>query len=96
MFVIMVVAGSRPVLEAIKALVATLARLIPVRTVVAQTWLCLAVVPLVAGAIAGGGLTVIANAPNPAGVALLKRGSSLHELPSDSRGRNACGRVTPH
>jgi hypothetical protein len=30
---------------------------------------------LVAGAVAGGGLTVIANAPNPAGVALLKRGS---------------------
>ena len=27
---------------------------------------------LVAGAVAGGGLTVIANAPNPAGVALLK------------------------
>ncbi|MGJ7543457.1 putative Na+/H+ antiporter [Variovorax sp. LT1R16] len=29
---------------------------------------------LVGGAVAGGGLTVIANAPNPAGVALLKRG----------------------
>ncbi|CAN5249127.1 putative Na+/H+ antiporter [soil metagenome] len=29
---------------------------------------------LVAGAVAGGGLTVIANAPNPAGVALLKQG----------------------
>lgn len=29
---------------------------------------------LVAGAVAGGGLTVIANAPNPAGVALLKEG----------------------
>jgi len=29
---------------------------------------------LVAGAVAGGGLTVIANAPNPAGIALLKRG----------------------
>ena len=29
---------------------------------------------LVAGAVAGGGRTVIANAPNPAGVALLKRG----------------------
>jgi hypothetical protein len=28
---------------------------------------------LVAGAVAGGGLTVIANAPNPAGVALLRR-----------------------
>ena len=31
---------------------------------------------LLAGAVAGGGLTVIANAPNPAGVALLKRGFS--------------------
>ena len=29
---------------------------------------------LVAGAVAGGGLTMIANAPNPAGVALLKQG----------------------
>ena len=29
---------------------------------------------LVAGAVAGGGLTVIANAPNPAGMALLKEG----------------------
>jgi hypothetical protein len=29
---------------------------------------------LVTGAVAGGGLTVIANAPNPAGVALLRRG----------------------
>jgi hypothetical protein len=29
---------------------------------------------LVAGAVAGGGLTVIANAPNPAGLALLKNG----------------------
>jgi Putative Na+/H+ antiporter len=32
---------------------------------------------LVAGAVCGGGLTVIANAPNPAGVALLKSG--FHE-----------------
>jgi Putative Na+/H+ antiporter len=29
---------------------------------------------LVTGAVTGGGLTVIANAPNPAGVALLKNG----------------------
>jgi hypothetical protein len=29
---------------------------------------------LVAGAVAGGGLTVIANAPNPAGVSLLRGG----------------------
>jgi hypothetical protein len=31
---------------------------------------------LVSGAVAGRGLTVIANAPNPAGVALLMRGFS--------------------
>jgi predicted cation transporter len=31
---------------------------------------------LVAGAVAGGGLTVIANAPNPAGAALLRSGFS--------------------
>lgn len=31
---------------------------------------------LVAGAVAGGGLTVIANAPNPAGVSLLRKGFS--------------------
>jgi hypothetical protein len=29
---------------------------------------------LMAGAVTGGGLTVIANAPNPAGVALLRNG----------------------
>jgi hypothetical protein len=29
---------------------------------------------LMAGAVSGGGLTVIANAPNPAGAALLRRG----------------------
>jgi hypothetical protein len=39
---------------------------------------------LVAGAVAGGGLTVIANAPNPAGAALLRhgfRGSQVRPLP---------------
>lgn len=46
-FVIMVVAASRPVVEAIKALVASFARFAPVRTVVAQVWLCLALVPLI-------------------------------------------------
>lgn len=46
-FVVMVVAGSRPVLEAIKALVAGVARLLPLRAAVAQTWLCLALVPLI-------------------------------------------------
>ena len=46
-FVIMVVAASRPVLEAIKALVETVARLVPIRTAVARVWLCLAAVPLI-------------------------------------------------
>ena len=46
-FVIMVVAGSRPVLEAIQGAVAALARLIPLPSAVAQTWLCLSFVPLV-------------------------------------------------
>ena len=46
-FVIMVVAASRPVLEAIKGLIETLARLAPLRTAVARVWLCLALVPLV-------------------------------------------------
>jgi hypothetical protein len=35
---------------------------------------------LVAGAVAGGGLTIIANAPNPAGVALLRRGFADHAV----------------
>lgn len=46
-FVIMVIAASRPVLEAVKGLVATLANLAPVRTVVAQVWLCFALVPII-------------------------------------------------
>lgn len=46
-FVIMVVAASRPVLEAIQALVEGLARLAPLRTAVVRVWLCLAVVPLI-------------------------------------------------
>lgn len=45
-FVIMVVAGSRPVLEFIKALVAMIARRMPLPSALAQTWLCLAFVPL--------------------------------------------------
>jgi hypothetical protein len=45
-FVIMVVAASRPVLEAIHALIALLARRCPARTPVARVWLCLALVPL--------------------------------------------------
>jgi hypothetical protein len=35
---------------------------------------------LMAGAVAGGGLTVIANAPNPAGVALLRQGFSDNSI----------------
>jgi hypothetical protein len=35
---------------------------------------------LMAGAVAGGGLTVIANAPNPAGVALLRAGFQDHSI----------------
>jgi hypothetical protein len=49
-FVVMVVAASRPVLEAVRALVRMLANLIssvaPVRTEVAQAWLALALAPL--------------------------------------------------
>jgi len=46
-FVIMVVAASRPVLEAVKGLVDAIAALAPVNTVVARVWLCLAAVPLI-------------------------------------------------
>ncbi len=46
-FVIMVVAASRPVLVSIEALVAILAKWMPLDTAVAQVWLCLAVVPLI-------------------------------------------------
>lgn len=45
-FVIMVVAASRPVLVTIEALVAFIARLVPLPTAVAHVWLCLALVPL--------------------------------------------------
>jgi hypothetical protein len=45
-FVIMVVAASRPVLVAIETLIAFIARLVPLPAVVAQVWLCLALVPL--------------------------------------------------
>jgi hypothetical protein len=45
-FVVMVVAASRPVLETARALVRLLARLMPIRTEVAQAWLGLALVPL--------------------------------------------------
>lgn len=47
---------------------------------------------LMAGAVAGGGLTVIANAPNPAGVALLKQG---FEDGAVSAGRLLVGAALP-
>ena len=46
-FVIMVVAASKPVLEAIRSLIAALARRSPLRTAVMRVWLCLALVPLI-------------------------------------------------
>jgi len=45
-FVVMVVAASRPVLETARALVRLLARLVPIRDEVAQAWLGLALLPL--------------------------------------------------
>jgi hypothetical protein len=45
-FVIMVVAASRPVLEMVGSLITHIARMAPVRTAVAQVWLGLAAVPL--------------------------------------------------
>jgi hypothetical protein len=45
-FVVMVVAASRPVLDAMRRLLALLARRTPVRSELALVWLCLAVVPL--------------------------------------------------
>ncbi len=46
-FVIMVVAASKPVLETIRALIGALAALAPLRTAVVRVWLCLALVPLI-------------------------------------------------
>jgi hypothetical protein len=45
-FVIMVVAASRPILETVQALVLGVARRVPLRTVEVRCWLCLAAVPL--------------------------------------------------
>lgn len=45
-FVIMVVAASRPILEVIRAALTIAARLIPLRDVLVRTWLCFAGVPL--------------------------------------------------
>jgi hypothetical protein len=46
-FVIMVIAASRPVLETVKGLVSILAKAIPMRTAVVRVWLCLFAVPLI-------------------------------------------------
>ncbi len=46
-FVVMVVAASRPVLESVRKLVGLLAAFAPVNTAVAQIWLCFALVPLI-------------------------------------------------
>ncbi|SHH22229.1 putative Na+/H+ antiporter [Massilia sp. CF038] len=46
-FVIMVVAASKPVLETIRALISTVAKVVPLRTAVVRVWLCLALVPLI-------------------------------------------------
>ncbi|MEC4720000.1 putative Na+/H+ antiporter [Noviherbaspirillum sp. CPCC 100848] len=46
-FVIMVVAASRPVLEAVRSLITVIATLLPVNTMLARIWLCFALVPLI-------------------------------------------------
>ncbi|HEV7856892.1 MAG TPA: putative Na+/H+ antiporter [Herminiimonas sp.] len=46
-FVIMVIAASRPVLEFVQSVVATMARMMPFNTAVAQVWACMALVPLI-------------------------------------------------
>lgn len=46
-FVIMVVAASRPVLEAVRAFIAAAAKLAPANTLLTQVWLCFALVPLI-------------------------------------------------
>jgi Putative Na+/H+ antiporter len=46
-FVIMVVAASKPVLKTVEGIVIGLARLAPIRTEIAQVWLGLALVPLI-------------------------------------------------
>jgi hypothetical protein len=50
-FTIMVVAASRPVLQGIQSMVTRVARAAPMRTEVAEVWICLAVVPLVGSAV---------------------------------------------
>ena len=46
-FVIMVIAASRPVVSNIEALIASIASRLPLRAALAQVWLCLALLPLI-------------------------------------------------
>ncbi len=46
-FVIMVIAASRPVLDIVKALIGLTARMVPLNTAIVHVWLCLALVPLI-------------------------------------------------
>lgn len=46
-FVIMVVAASRPVLEAVRSLITVIATVLPFNTMLARIWLCFALVPLI-------------------------------------------------
>ena len=46
-FVVMVIAASRPLLQAVRGVLTSVATFVPLRTAVVETWLCLAVVPLV-------------------------------------------------
>lgn len=46
-FVIMVMAASKPVLAALQGAIATLAALLPLRREIAQVWLCMALIPLI-------------------------------------------------
>ncbi len=138
-FVVMVIAASRPVLVAVSSGMKALAHVAPIQTPLAFCWLGLSVVPLLGSLItepaamtiaalmlaptvfspvvaertkyfmlgalfvnvsiggtltayaappvlmAGVGLTVIANAPNPAGVALLKRGFADESIGAGGR-----------
>jgi hypothetical protein len=45
-FVIMVIAASRPVLDLVRSLVFGLAAILPINTTLAKVWLCLALVPM--------------------------------------------------
>jgi hypothetical protein len=74
-FAIMVMAGSRPVLQAASDMVALAAKVLPFPGAIPHALVALGAAPLLGSLVsepAGGGLTVVANAPNPAGASLLK------------------------